>query len=124
MAGDKNINFKPWSANFVSRATRIIKLARRFDCKIKSDIELFLKTKTIDQKVIGVTGTNGKSTTTSLIGHILKSAEKEVAIGGNLGVPVLDLSADAEIYVIEFSSFQLELMNKINVDISVLLSVL
>ncbi|XP_011860593.1 PREDICTED: uncharacterized protein LOC105557843 [Vollenhovia emeryi] len=101
----------------------IVKLARRFDCKIKSDIELFLEAKTTNQKVIGVTGTNGKSTTTSLIGHILKSAGKKVAIGGNLGVPVLDLERDAEIYVIEFSSFQLELMNEINVDISALLNI-
>ncbi len=101
----------------------IVKLARRFDCKIKSDIELFLEAKTTNQKVIGVTGTNGKSTTTSLIGHILKSAGKKEAIGGNLGVPVLDLERDAEIYVIELSSFQLELMNKINVDISALLNI-
>ncbi|MDM8335527.1 UDP-N-acetylmuramoyl-L-alanine--D-glutamate ligase [Wolbachia pipientis] len=101
----------------------IVKLARSFDCKIKSDIELFLEAKTASQKVIGVTGTNGKSTTTSLIGYILKSAGRKVAIGGNLGLPVLDLNRDAEIYVIEFSSFQLELMNEINVDISVLLNI-
>ncbi|MDR0288676.1 MAG: UDP-N-acetylmuramoyl-L-alanine--D-glutamate ligase [Rickettsiales bacterium] len=101
----------------------IVKLARSYDCKIKSDIELFLEVKATNQKVIGVTGTNGKSTTVSLIGHVLKSAGKKVAIGGNLGVPVLDLERDAEIYVIEFSSFQLELMNKINVDIAVLLNI-
>ncbi|NUY39362.1 UDP-N-acetylmuramoyl-L-alanine--D-glutamate ligase [Wolbachia endosymbiont of Litomosoides brasiliensis] len=89
----------------------IVKLARNFDCKIKSDIELFLEAKAANQKVIGVTGTNGKSTTTSLIGHILKSAGKKVAIGGNLGIPILDLKKDAEIYVVEFSSFQLELIN-------------
>ncbi|MGL9682293.1 MAG: Mur ligase family protein [Wolbachia sp.] len=101
----------------------IVKLARSVDCKIKSDIELFLETKTANQKVIGVTGTNGKSTTVSLIGHVLKSAGKKVAIGGNLGVPVLELERDAEIYVIEFSSFQLELINEINVDIAVLLNI-
>ncbi|WP_395463163.1 UDP-N-acetylmuramoyl-L-alanine--D-glutamate ligase [Wolbachia endosymbiont of Cantharis cryptica] len=101
----------------------IVKLARRFDCKTKSDIELFLEAKATNQKIVGVTGTNGKSTTTSLIGHILKSAGKKVAIGGNLGVPVLDLNRDAEIYVIEFSSFQLDLMNEIDVDISVLLNI-
>ncbi|NSM56902.1 UDP-N-acetylmuramoylalanine--D-glutamate ligase [Wolbachia endosymbiont of Atemnus politus] len=101
----------------------MVKLARSFDCKIKSDIELFLEVKTISQKVIGITGTNGKSTTTSLIGHILKSSGKKVAIGGNLGVPVLDLGKDVEIYVIELSSFQLELMNEINVNIAILLNI-
>lgn len=101
----------------------IVKLAKEFDCKIKSDIELFLEAKTTNQKVIGVTGTNGKSTTTSLIGHILKFVGKKVDIGGNLGIPVLNLNADAEIYVIELSSFQLELLNEVNVDISVLLNI-
>ncbi|MGL9718222.1 MAG: UDP-N-acetylmuramoyl-L-alanine--D-glutamate ligase [Wolbachia sp.] len=101
----------------------MVKLARSFDCKIKSDIKLLLKAKATNQKVIGVTGTNGKSTTTSLIGHILKSSGRKVAIGGNLGVPVLDLKEDAEIYVIELSSFQLELINEINVDIAILLNI-
>ncbi len=101
----------------------IIKLARNFDCKIKSDIELFLEGKAKNQKVIGVTGTNGKSTTTSLIGHILKSAGKKVAVGGNLGVPVFDLNRNTEICVIEFSSFQLELINEVNLDIAVLLNI-
>ncbi|QKX01388.1 UDP-N-acetylmuramoyl-L-alanine--D-glutamate ligase [Wolbachia endosymbiont of Cruorifilaria tuberocauda] len=101
----------------------VVKLARDFRCKIKSDIEIFLENKAISQKVIGVTGTNGKSTTTSLIWHILKSAGKKVAVGGNLGVPVLDLSRNAEIYVIEFSSFQLELIDEINLDIAVLLNI-
>ncbi|WFW29850.1 MAG: UDP-N-acetylmuramoyl-L-alanine--D-glutamate ligase [Wolbachia endosymbiont of Menacanthus eurysternus] len=101
----------------------IVKLAKSYGCKIKSDIELFFEVKTVNQKVIGVTGTNGKSTTVSLIGHILKSAGKKVAIGGNLGIPVLDLEEDVEIYIIEFSSFQLELIDKVNVDIAILLNI-
>lgn len=98
----------------------ITKLAK---CKIKSDIELFLETLTTKQKVVGITGTNGKSTTTSLIGHILKVAGKKVGIGGNLGNPVLNLNADEEIYVVELSSFQLELIGEINVDIAILLNI-
>jgi len=112
----------------------IVKLARSFNCTITSDIELFLEAKTTNQKVVGVTGTNGKSTTTSLIGHILKFVEKKVDVGGNLGIPVLNLNRDAEIYVIELSSFQLDLLNMHTVipvsatqmkkiDISVLLNI-
>ncbi|QKX02612.1 UDP-N-acetylmuramoyl-L-alanine--D-glutamate ligase [Wolbachia endosymbiont of Dirofilaria (Dirofilaria) immitis] len=101
----------------------VVRLARNFNCKIKSDIELFFEDKITDQKVVGVTGTNGKSTTTSLIGHILKSAGKKVAIGGNLGAPVLDLNRNAEFFIIEFSSFQLELINEVNLDIAVLLNI-
>ncbi|MDD9331316.1 MAG: UDP-N-acetylmuramoyl-L-alanine--D-glutamate ligase [Wolbachia sp.] len=93
----------------------IVKLTKSFECKIKSDIELFLEAKTRNQKVVGVTGTNGKSTTTSLIGHILELAGKRVGIGGNLGNPVLNLSENEEIYVIELSSFQLELLNSTSV---------
>lgn len=103
----------------------IVKLARRFKCPITSDIELFLETQGADRKVIGVSGTNGKSTTTSIIGHILKSAGKKVEIGGNLGFPVLSLNPDAEIYVIELSSYQLDLLDDKNLDIfiSVLLNI-
>ncbi|WCR53252.1 MAG: UDP-N-acetylmuramoylalanine--D-glutamate ligase [Wolbachia endosymbiont of Ctenocephalides orientis wCori] len=101
----------------------IVKLARAFNCKIKSDIELFLEARTEKQKIVGITGTNGKSTTTSLIGHILSTVGKNVAVGGNLGTPVLDLDENAEIYVIELSSFQLEQVDAINIDISVLLNI-
>ncbi|MDG7056291.1 MAG: UDP-N-acetylmuramoyl-L-alanine--D-glutamate ligase [Wolbachia endosymbiont of Meromenopon meropis] len=102
----------------------IVKLARKYDCRIKSDIELFLETKkATNQRIIGITGTNGKSTTVSLVEHILKFAGKKVSAGGNLGIPVLNLERDAEIYVIELSSFQLELIDKINVEIAVLLNI-
>ncbi|WP_333023088.1 UDP-N-acetylmuramoyl-L-alanine--D-glutamate ligase [Wolbachia endosymbiont of Pentidionis agamae] len=104
----------------------VVKLARKFNCLIKSDIELFLEIiakKDPQPKIIGVTGTNGKSTTTSLIGHILQLAGKTVDIGGNLGNPVLNFSLDKEIYVIELSSFQLDLMSKFSIDIAVLLNI-
>ncbi|OEY86553.1 UDP-N-acetylmuramoylalanine--D-glutamate ligase [Wolbachia pipientis] len=91
--------------------------------KIKSDIELFLEALTPQQKIIGITGTNGKSTTTSLIGHILEFAGKKVAVGGNIGIPVYNLNIHAEIYVIEISSAHLELSEKIKVDIAVLLNI-
>jgi UDP-N-acetylmuramoylalanine--D-glutamate ligase len=73
----------------------------------------------------GITGTNGKSTTTALIGHILAETGRKVAVGGNLGVPVLllkALGADG-IYVLELSSYQLELSRSLVLDVAVLLNV-
>ena len=74
-----------------------------------SDIDLFASV--VRAPVIGVTGSNGKSTVTSLLGTMAKKAGWKVRTGGNLGVPALDLldSADAvDLYVLELSSFQLE----------------
>ncbi|RED54112.1 UDP-N-acetylmuramoyl-L-alanine--D-glutamate ligase [Aestuariispira insulae] len=73
---------------------------------------------------IGITGTNGKSTTTALIGHILHRAGKNAEVGGNLGVPATDLKRlDADgAYVIEMSSYQLEL-SPIHFKIAVLLNI-
>lgn len=71
------------------------------------DIELFARH--VQAPVIAITGSNGKSTTTTLLGEIVAAAGHRVAIGGNLGRPALDLLGDdAELYVLELSSFQLE----------------
>ncbi len=74
---------------------------------------------------VGVTGTNGKSTTTALIGHILKSAGHRVEVGGNLGTAVLDLAplAAGGIYVLEMSSYQLELTPSLVFNFSTLLNI-
>jgi len=74
---------------------------------IVSDIDLFLDAATVP--VIGITGTNGKSTVTELCGKLLAANGLNVGVGGNLGVPALDLlDIGIEIYVLELSSFQLE----------------
>src|SRR5205823_1725759 len=69
--------------------------------------------------------TNGKSTTTALIGHILAAAEKRVEVGGNLGTPALSLAPLGRngSYVLEASSFQLELITSLAFDIAVLLNI-
>ncbi len=74
---------------------------------------------------IGITGTNGKSTTTALIGHILKNAGYDVEIGGNLGTPVLSFTPLGKngIYVLELSSYQLDLMRGNSLDVGVLLNI-
>jgi len=73
----------------------------------------------------GITGTNGKSTTTALIGHILAAAGRKVAVGGNLGVAALLLEALGKdgVYVLELSSYQLELTRSLVLDVAVLLNV-
>ena len=74
---------------------------------VVGDIELFARAAAAP--VIGITGSNGKSTVTSLVGEMAKAAGLRVKVGGNLGTPALDLlSDDAELYVLELSSFQLE----------------
>ncbi|MGQ0621270.1 MAG: UDP-N-acetylmuramoyl-L-alanine--D-glutamate ligase [Panacagrimonas sp.] len=71
------------------------------------DIELFARA--ANAPVIGITGSNGKSTVTTLVGEMAKAAGIHVKVGGNLGTPALDLlTGDAELYVLELSSFQLE----------------
>jgi UDP-N-acetylmuramoylalanine--D-glutamate ligase len=87
--------------------------AQRRGLEIVGDIELFARA--VDAPVVGITGTNGKSTVTTLVGRMAARAGIKVRVGGNLGEPALDLltsaRADAEptqLYVLELSSFQLE----------------
>ena len=102
----------------------VAQLAKDAGVPIVSDIELFVSTYR-DAKYIGVTGTNGKSTTTALIYHILKESGVPCAIGGNYGIPVFDLpvlGADGY-YVFEMSSYQIELSPSIDFDISAILNI-
>ncbi len=98
--------------------------ARAAGARIIGDIEL-LALSCRAARYVGITGTNGKSTTTSLIGHILQQAGRAVAVGGNLGTPALSLAslgADG-IYVLEMSSYQLELTESLACDVAVLLNI-
>lgn len=92
--------------------------------KIIGDVEIFLAEKPA-ASIVGITGTNGKSTTAALIHHLLKSAGRNVALGGNIGTPVMDLPALDEdgIYVLELSSYQLDLTPSWKADIAVLLNI-
>lgn len=98
--------------------------AREAGCEIICDVELLARSER-DAAYIGVTGTNGKSTTTALIGHILNALGKRAVIGGNIGEPALTLAplgADG-IYVLELSSYQLELLNSARFDVAILLNI-
>ena len=91
---------------------------------IIGDIELLFRS-CPDATYIGITGTNGKSTTTALIAHILEQAGRKVQVGGNLGTPVLSFDPMGKngFYVLELSSYQLELIQHNLLSIAVLLNI-
>jgi UDP-N-acetylmuramoylalanine--D-glutamate ligase len=98
--------------------------------EIIGDIELFARALgrtpgTVRPRVIAITGTNGKSTTTALVGWVLKQAGMKVAVGGNIGIGVLALPAPAEVgvYVIEASSYQLDLTTSFAPDVAILTNI-
>jgi UDP-N-acetylmuramoylalanine--D-glutamate ligase len=90
-------------------AHTIYSLIKRHNILISSDIDLFIEENS-QSKIIAITGTNGKSTTTALIGHILHKSGLDYHFGGNIGLPVLMLPEKAEGYVLELSSFQIDLL--------------
>ena len=88
--------------------------------------ELAVAAPGLNMKVVAVTGTNGKTTVTSLIGELIRAAGKRVFVGGNIGMPVLDFlrqGADAEVAVLEVSSFQLLSAGEFTPDVGVLLNI-
>jgi len=90
------------------------KLAREAGVEIIGDIELFCRERASfapNAPFVAITGTNGKSTTTALIAHILREAGRDVQMGGNIGTAILSLAppSDNRIHVIECSSFQIDL---------------
>ena len=102
----------------------VVSRARAANCEIIGETELLARAGTSGVP-IGVTGTNGKSTTTALIGHILDQARRTVQIGGNLGVPSVALEevGPGGYYVLEMSSYQLELISTMVFDIAILLNI-
>lgn len=94
--------------------------------KITSDICVFnniLKNKFPDSYVVGITGTNGKSTTVSLVNHMLNFNGIESYIGGNYGIPVFDMPIKNAKYILEISSYQLEISDDLNLNISALTNI-
>jgi UDP-N-acetylmuramoylalanine--D-glutamate ligase len=89
------------------------------------DVELFAQYRQKNAKVIGITGSNGKTTVTTLVGEICKAAGLNTIVAGNIGLPVLDtLSLDTpDIYVLELSSFQLETTSSLHLDAATVLNV-
>jgi UDP-N-acetylmuramoylalanine--D-glutamate ligase len=105
----------------------IAQRARDAGVEIIGDIELFARARSElpPHKVVGITGTNGKSTTTALVHHILKTAGMPTTMGGNIGLPILgqDPLPEGGVYVLELSSYQIDLTQSLDCDIAVLLNI-
>ena len=105
----------------------IAQRAREAGVEIIGDIELFARARPElpPHKVVGITGTNGKSTTTALVYHILKTAGVPTTMGGNIGLPILaqDPLPEGGVYVLELSSYQIDLTKSLDCDVAVLLNI-
>ncbi len=101
--------------------------ARAAGVPLIGDIELFAQARPSlpRHKVVGITGTNGKSTTTALIHHILATAGVPSLMGGNIGLPILgrDPLPEGGVYVLELSSYQIDLTYTLDCDVAVLLNI-
>ena len=119
LAGAENLILSPG----VSRFDPAIVAAASNGVTIYGDIELFCRQ--VAAPIVAITGSNGKSTVTTLVGEMARAAGLKAGVGGNLGTPALDLLAEgkADIYVLELSSFQLETVSSLNAAVAVVLNV-
>ncbi|MBD9427586.1 UDP-N-acetylmuramoyl-L-alanine--D-glutamate ligase [Pseudomonas sp. PDM15] len=103
-------------------ATPALREAAARGVKMSGDIDLF--TRHAKAPIVAITGSNAKSTVTTLVGEMAAAAGRKVAVGGNIGTPALDLlSDDVELYVLELSSFQLETTERLNAEVATCLNV-
>ncbi|SON56520.1 UDP-N-acetylmuramoylalanine-D-glutamate ligase [Hartmannibacter diazotrophicus] len=105
----------------------VVEKAKAAEVEIIGDIELFARERrkiSPASPFIAITGTNGKSTTTALIAHMLKAAGRDVQMGGNIGMPILSLDplTPDRVYVIECSSYQIDLAPTVDPTVAVLLN--
>ncbi|MEP7029816.1 MAG: UDP-N-acetylmuramoyl-L-alanine--D-glutamate ligase, partial [Pseudolabrys sp.] len=105
-----------------------VALAHKAGVEVIGDIELFCLERALSGAacpLIAITGTNGKSTTTALITHLVNSAGRDAQMGGNIGVPVLALEpfASKRVYVLEVSSYQVDLAPSLKPSVGILLNV-
>ncbi|MDF3840727.1 UDP-N-acetylmuramoyl-L-alanine--D-glutamate ligase [Pseudomonas citronellolis] len=103
------------------RTPALVEAAAR-GVRLSGDIDLFARH--AKAPIVAITGSNAKSTVTTLVGEMAAAAGKRVAVGGNLGTPALDLLADdVELYVLELSSFQLETCERLGAEVATCLNV-
>ncbi|WP_297835002.1 UDP-N-acetylmuramoyl-L-alanine--D-glutamate ligase [Pseudomonas sp.] len=103
-------------------ATPALQQAAARGVKLSGDIELFARN--AKAPIVAISGSNAKSTVTTMVGDMAVAAGKRVAVGGNLGTPALDLLDDSiELYVLELSSFQLETTDHLGAEVATVLNV-
>ncbi len=109
----------------VALAEPAVQIAIQAGISVIGDVELFAQHRPKNAKVIGITGSNGKTTVTTLVGEICKVAGLKTIVAGNIGLPVLDaLQLEIpDIYVLELSSFQLETTTSLMLDAATVLNV-
>jgi UDP-N-acetylmuramoylalanine--D-glutamate ligase len=109
----------------VALSTPAVRQAIDAGVPVVGDIELFARFRSPNAKVIAITGSNGKTTVTTLVGEMCKTAGLKTIVAGNIGLPVLEaLDADVpDVYVLELSSFQLETTNNLIADVATVLNV-
>ena len=105
-----------------------VELAKTADVDVVGDVELFCRERAVHcshAPFVAITGTNGKSTTTALVAHLLRAAGRDVQMGGNIGVPILELEPPASdrVHVVECSSYQIDLAPSLNPSVGVLLNI-
>jgi len=105
-----------------------VELAKKHKVEIVGDIELFCRERRATAPkapFVAITGTNGKSTTTALLAHVLRSAGSDVEVGGNLGTPILSLAPPAahRTHVVECSSYQIDLAPTLDPTVGILLNI-
>ena len=106
----------------ISIAEPAIVAAALKGASIRGDIDLF--SEAADAPIIAITGSNGKTTVTTLVGEMAKAAGRKVQVGGNIGTPALDLLGQgADLYVLELSSFQLETTDELSAEVATVLNV-
>jgi UDP-N-acetylmuramoylalanine--D-glutamate ligase len=109
----------------VPMAEPMVQDAVKHGVPVVGDVELFAQYKPASAKIIAITGANGKSTVTTLVGEMCKAAGLKTVVAGNIGLPVLDtLNGDTpDVYVLELSSFQLETTSSLNADAATVLNI-
>ena len=124
MSGIRAVVWSPGIPHTYPQPHALATKARAQNIQLACDVDLLLEAQT-DASVIGITGTNGKSTTTALIAHVFTSAGRKAAAGGNIGIPALDLEplGLGGTYVLELSSYQLELVPHLACETAVLLNI-